>query len=106
MAVDYVEIIKIGLPLLGGGAMGAIIKTYVDKRKNRIQPIKKLVEISNLFTPEKILDDYLTKLHYPVQHLFIILTTYISQKLRYLILAIRIMKNFHLGLQHQKMLRL
>ena len=62
MAVDYVEILKIGLPLLGGGAMGAIIKTYVDKRKNRIQPIKKLVEISNLFTPEKILDDYLTKI--------------------------------------------
>lgn len=60
--MDINEILKIGIPLISGGAAGALIKALIDKRNNRIQTIKKSVEISTIFSPEKILDDYLTKI--------------------------------------------
>ncbi|MFC0878795.1 hypothetical protein ACE01N_19525 [Saccharicrinis sp. FJH2] len=62
MEIELSDILKIGIPLISGGAVGAIIKALIDKRNNRIQTIKKSVEISTIFSPEKILDDYLTKI--------------------------------------------
>lgn len=62
MDIELNDILKIGIPLISGGAAGAIIKALIDKRNNRIQTIKKSVEISTIFSPEKILDDYLTKI--------------------------------------------
>jgi hypothetical protein len=55
-------IITITATLIGGGAAGAIIKAIIDKRRNKIQPIKKSVEISNIFVPNKIVDNFVSKI--------------------------------------------
>ncbi|RXF70521.1 hypothetical protein [Arcticibacter tournemirensis] len=73
-----IEVIKIILPLIGGGAVGAIITALVTSRRNRIQPISKHVNITNIFVPSKLLGDHITRLtfsgattNYDFENLFI-----------------------------------
>ncbi len=40
--------IQAGIGFLSGGAFGAFIKQYFDNKKNRIQPIKHLIDLNSL----------------------------------------------------------
>jgi hypothetical protein len=48
--------------ILGGGLAGAILNNIMAKRKNRIQPIIKKIQISNIFIPNELTSPHITKI--------------------------------------------
>jgi hypothetical protein len=56
------EWLKILLPLMGGGAVGAIITMIVTTYRNRIQSVGHKIQIDKIFYPEAISNTEITKI--------------------------------------------
>lgn len=60
--IIQMEWLKILIPLIGGGAVGAIISSIVTTYRNKIQSVGQKIQIDKVFSPDAISNTEITKI--------------------------------------------